>query len=294
MKPQHSIIEINTTPTVPADTCPMKRARGRPKKTNQQDLNSITNITNASMALNSHANVSVTNANSLRDLSELDTALEVLSRKVRPSTALAYRQPIAHWKCTYTKYVAIGSDVRTQIYLRNDNEPSSSVTLPQLTEAAPFSRDGKAKMLIVPLSYESVNQYKKVLMFLHEFQSTQHSIEWPSPKRTKNLIDIIKEYKCSLVYDQVQTNANRAAHCVIQDSYKSGQLIKILKSLWTANSKLGLREMFSISARYHMLPQDQDLRNLNFADCFCTIIPKKQHRGTIYLCPGTLTLKPPH
>ncbi|KAG2222130.1 hypothetical protein INT45_007566 [Circinella minor] len=291
-------------PTVPADTCPTKRARGRPKKTNQQDLNSITNITNASMALNSHANVSVTNANSLRDLSELDTALKVLSRKVRPSTALAYRQPIAHWKnfCdenmhrfntdpeypytvgppelviaffkefvfkhTYTKYVAIGSDVRTQIYLRNDNEPSSSATLPQLTEAAPFSRDGKAKMLIVPLSYEPVNQYKKALMFLHEFQSTQRSIEWPSPKRTKNLIDIIKEYECSLVYDQVQTNPDRAAHCVIQDLYKSEQLIKILKSLWTANSKSGLREMFSISARYHMLLQDQDLRNLNFADCF--------------------------
>lgn len=35
------------------------------------------------------------------------------------------------FKRTYTKYVAIGSDVRTQIYLRNDNEPSSSATLPQ-------------------------------------------------------------------------------------------------------------------------------------------------------------------
>ena len=38
--------------------------------------------------------------------------------------------------------------------------------------------------------------------------------------------------------------------------------------------------MFFISACHHMLLQDQDLRNLNFADCFCTIIPKKQYRGT--------------
>ncbi|KAG2217492.1 hypothetical protein INT45_012610 [Circinella minor] len=111
-----------------------------------------------------------------------------------------------------------------------------------MTEAAPLSKDRKSKTLIVPLSYESVNQYKKALMFLYEFQSTQRSIEWPSPKRTKDLIDIIKEYERNLVYDQ--------------------------------------REMFSISARHHMLLRDQDPRNLNFADCFCTIIPKKQHRGT--------------
>ncbi|KAG2214027.1 hypothetical protein INT45_005412 [Circinella minor] len=237
MNPQHSINEINTTPTVPADTRPMKRAHGRPKKTNQQDLNSITDITSASMALNSHTNVSVTNANSLRDLSELDTALENFCDENMhrfntdpeypytvgpPELVIAFFKEFV-FKHTYTKYVAIGSDVRTQIYLRNDNEPSSSATLPQLTEAAPFSRDGKAKMLIVPLSYES--------------------------------------------------NMNAALSMI-------RQLIKILKSLSTANSKSGLREMFSISARHHMLLRDQDLRNLNFADCFCTIIPKKQHRGT--------------
>ncbi|KAG2221554.1 hypothetical protein INT45_004548 [Circinella minor] len=99
MNPQHSINGMNaTTPTVPADTRPTKRARGRPKKGNQQDPNSINNRTNTPIASNSHANVSATNVNSLRDLSELDTALAVLSRKVRPTTALAYRLPLAHWK----------------------------------------------------------------------------------------------------------------------------------------------------------------------------------------------------
>ncbi|KAG2190675.1 hypothetical protein INT47_011749, partial [Mucor saturninus] len=57
-----------------------------------------------------------------------------------------------------------------------------------------------------------------------------------------------------------QTNVDRAAHCVIRDSYKSGELIRILKSLWSSSA-------------------DSDLRNLNFADCFYTIIPIKQHKG---------------
>lgn len=28
-----------------------------------------------------------------------------------------------------------------------------------------------------------------------------------------------------------------------------------------------------------MLLRDQYLRNLNFADCFCNVIPRQQHRG---------------
>lgn len=118
MNPQHSINEMNTTTsTVPADTRPTKRARGRPKKTNQQEPNSTNNRTNTPMASSSHANVSVTNANSLRDLSELDTALEILSRKVRPSTALAYRQPIAHWKVV--KLFLLKKILRTSYFIFN-------------------------------------------------------------------------------------------------------------------------------------------------------------------------------
>ena len=148
-----------------------------------------------------------------------------------------------------------------------------------MAENAPSSKNGKKKILEVPIGIEAVNQYKKVLMYLHDFQSERRKVEWPSPKKTKEIVELIKKYEHDLVYDQVQTNADRAAHCVIRDSYKSGEFIRILKSLWSSESETGLREMFSISSRHHMLLRDQDLRNLNFADCFCTIIPKKQHRG---------------
>ncbi|CEP10095.1 hypothetical protein [Parasitella parasitica] len=90
----------------------------------------------------------------------------------------------------------------------------------------------------------------------------------------------IKEYGHHLVYDQVPRNPDRAAHCIIRDSYKPGQLLKMLKSLWLSNSKTSLRELLSISLRHHMLLRDEDLRYLNFSDYFSTIIPAKQHRGT--------------
>lgn len=147
-----------------------------------------------------------------------------------------------------------------------------------VTEAAPSTRGGKRKIIEVPLSIESVNQYKKAIMFLYELQSEYRVVPWSAPK-TKELVDLIKEYERNLVYDQVQTRGNRAAHCVIRDSYKPGELIKILKTLWISNGETSLREMFSISSRHHMLLRDQDLRNLNFADCFCNVIPRQQHRG---------------
>lgn len=147
-----------------------------------------------------------------------------------------------------------------------------------MAENAPSNKSGK-KVLVVPLGIEAVNQYRKVLMYLHDFQSERRAIEWESPKKTKELKELIKKYEHDLVYDQIQTKADRGAHCVIRDSYKSGEFIRVLKSLWISDNGSSLREMFSISSRHHMLLRDQDLRNLNFSDCFCTIIPKKQHRG---------------
>jgi len=131
----------------------------------------------------------------------------------------------------------------------------------------------------VPLGVEAVNQYKKALIVVYDYQFEHRAIPWVSPKKNKEPLDLIKKYEHDLVYDQVQTNADRAAHCVIRDSYKSSELIRMLKNFWVSNSETGLREMFSISSRHHMLLRDQDLRHLNFADCFCTIVPKKQHNG---------------
>lgn len=131
----------------------------------------------------------------------------------------------------------------------------------------------------MPIGIESVTQYKKALMALPDYQFATRQITWPSPKVCKEVKNIIKEYSAKLIYDQVQTHADRAAHCIIRDSYRVGQLIRILLDLWCSNERLHLRERFSIAARHHMLLRDQNLRNLNFSDCFSTIISRTQHRG---------------
>ncbi|CEP20093.1 hypothetical protein [Parasitella parasitica] len=71
------------------------------------------------------------------------------------------------------------------------------------------------------------------------------SIQWPSPRDIDGLWTTIKEYGHRLVYDQVLTNPDRAAHCIIKDSYKPRQLLKILKSLWLSNKRTSLRELLS-------------------------------------------------
>ncbi|CEP10970.1 hypothetical protein [Parasitella parasitica] len=106
------------------------------------------------------------------------------------------------FKKTYTKDVTIGADVRTQVSLRVDNSPGPSNRLIDLTENAPMNKSGKAKKLQVPIGIEAVNQYKKPLMALHEFQVITRDVTWPSPKVTKEVKNIIKQYGTNLVYDK--------------------------------------------------------------------------------------------
>ncbi|KAI9020982.1 hypothetical protein CLU79DRAFT_719723 [Phycomyces nitens] len=146
------------------ETQPAKRSRGRPKKNVQIESAMASNVVDPRTVVSNNTSF---HTMASRDLDELDYAVEALMRKVRPSTALAYRQPLAHWKgfCdankhrfnidseypytvgptelvvafftefifkrTYKKNISIGSDVRTQIYLRIEDKPTTSTTLPQ-------------------------------------------------------------------------------------------------------------------------------------------------------------------
>jgi hypothetical protein len=52
----------------------------------------------------------------------------------------------------------------------------------------------------------------------------------------------------------------------------------ILKKVWLGKNKTNIRDAFCISTRHHMLLRSQDLLNLNFADCFNTVLSRKQTR----------------
>ena len=76
-----------------------------------------------------------------------------------------------------------------------------------VTDAARLSKDGKSKVLQVPLSYKAVNQYRKALLFLYDFQCQRRAVSWLSPNDNQNLALLLKHYRNNLVYDQVVTNA---------------------------------------------------------------------------------------
>ncbi|KAI7870889.1 uncharacterized protein EV154DRAFT_570817 [Mucor mucedo] len=275
---------------------PKKPRRGRPPKITMSVESPIAESSGPTYdhpALPISSSLVLSQSRPLGYTCEFELEIKALPMKVRGSTAAIYGMPLENWKdvCeknrhrypvdpmyrytvgptefvvaffkesvfkrTYNKSVSIENDVRTQIGLRTEDNVDNQPSLRQMANNAPSNKNGTKKVI----------------------ESSRREVEWSSPKKTKKIIELIKKYEHDLVYDQVQTNVDRASHCVIRDSCKSGELIRILKSLWISSANSGVREMFSISSRHHMLRRDQDLRNLNFADCFCTIIPKTQHKG---------------
>ena len=73
-----------------------------------------------------------------------------------------------------------------------------------VAENAPSNKNGSKKIIIdVSLGVEAVNQYKKALIVVFDYQFEHRAIPWVSPKKNKELLDLIKKYEHDLVYDQV-------------------------------------------------------------------------------------------
>ncbi|OAD74103.1 hypothetical protein PHYBLDRAFT_63946 [Phycomyces blakesleeanus NRRL 1555(-)] len=206
--------------------------------------------TNLSTSVGSNAIVA-SQSTSSSNVSEFGLALKALPKKVHAGTTAIYRMPFEHWKdfCeekkrhrypVHSQYPYTVEPTNFVIAFFKEfalkQAYTKSVSVDRFAENAASNKNGSKKVIEVPLGIEAVSQYKKFLMFLHEFRSERREGGWPSPKKTKEVIELIKKYEHNLVYDQVQTNVDRAAHCVIQDSYKSGELIRVLKSLWTPES----------------------------------------------------------
>lgn len=115
-------------------------------------------------------------------------------------------------------------DIRMFIALRNNENKSSELTLLQSNMAlrkikkasvmlnhhfllsagyAPSNKKGGKRIIDVPLGIETVNQYKKALIITYDYQFEHQAILWTSPKKTIELLDLIKKYDHGFVYDQV-------------------------------------------------------------------------------------------
>lgn len=100
------------------------------------------------------------------------------------------------------------------------------------------------------------------------------------PNECEKVLSTLRAFENKLVNDKLQTSVERGAHCIYRDSYTPDQLVEMMQSLWRSDRLNSIRDRFAISIRHHMLLRAQDLENLNFADCFSTIISPKQHLGT--------------
>lgn len=146
---------------------------------------------------------------------------------------------------------------------------------------APIDKKGKSKLLDVPIGRETTLQYKKALTYLHKFQCDRRPMVYTvPPNKCTQINSVLRKYESKLITDDLQTDVERAAHCVYRDSYTPGKLIEILQYLWHSNHNTSIRDRFAICVRHHMLLRAQDLENLNFSDCFSTTVSPKQHLGT--------------
>ncbi|KAI9329311.1 hypothetical protein BD770DRAFT_477950 [Pilaira anomala] len=235
------------------------KVMGRPSKKNMavaEASGSSTTITNPDSQSTGASSTTVI---------DLEQTFDGLSRRSRSSNVMAYRMPFEHlknfcdknrhrypvnplypytvgpiesvvaffkefvFKRTYMKNVSLVTNVRTQIGLRTEHNSD-------MAEDAPSKWKGNMKVIEAPVGIDVVKQYKKIMMSLHGYQSSCREVGYTSPKDKKELTELIKKYQHYLIYDEVQTNADRSSHCVIRDSYKSGELIRTLKNLWIANA----------------------------------------------------------
>ncbi|ORZ27813.1 hypothetical protein BCR41DRAFT_367380 [Lobosporangium transversale] len=192
-------------------------------------------------------------------------------------------------KKTILKRTKPGADFRTHLAAEEDSSAIHGASLVEIIEAAPVDKTGK-KTVSVSLGTETIKMAKKALIRIHSLQAERNDVSWDlSPSQMKLLQTILIQHIESLHTHVVRSGGRREAGCTLRDSYTPVQFHSILMGLWTKERHspnmrareydTNYRDMFCLTARHNMLLRDEDLRNLNFADCFSTIITQRTEGG---------------
>ena len=122
---------------------------------------------------------------------------------------------------------------------------------------------------------------RKALIRIHSLQLQRKEVGLPGPSGMKIFNSAVNKYNNSLFVQGMQSGQRRTADCVLRDSYSISDFHDILMDLWTKEKQrpqefdLNYRDMFSIAVRHNMLLRDEDLRHINFSDCFSTIVTQR-------------------
>jgi hypothetical protein len=138
-------------------------------------------------------------------------------------------------------------------------------------------------MVTVPVGRSVLDNALKTLMEIYRFQSEAGLIDCIiSPRDAPGVKQIIKNYNYRLRFQSLYSSHDRAAGCILRDAYTIRDFIRMLETAWKGRDKVNardnhLRDFFSMAARHQMLLRDEDIRNLNFSDCFSTQISNQNH-----------------
>ncbi|CAO3648292.1 unnamed protein product [Mucor fragilis] len=158
-------------------------------------------------------------------------------------------------------------DVKVPIDVRDEASSSSNPprTLHQILGQAPKNKQGNYT-IEAPLSKSVVEQYKKALLRLYQYQARARpqATTWSNPAASTLVTEQLKAHYLSLIYETVHTRLNLTASPLYRDAYSPREFTKVLGQLWKDNS---MQELFSITLRHSFVLRDQDLRGLSFGDC---------------------------
>ncbi|ORZ12519.1 hypothetical protein BCR41DRAFT_101219 [Lobosporangium transversale] len=84
---------------------------------------------------------------------------------------------------------------------------------------------------------------------------------------------MLKNYRFSLVYDQLQPDLTRRVDCPLRNAYSPKQFVQMLMTLWRDPIGLNrrsanIRDHFSMAIHHQMMLRDEDIRHLRFSECF--------------------------
>lgn len=125
---------------------------------------------------------------------------------------------------------------------------------------------------------------RKALIRIHHLQTLRQEVKPPGPSDMPRFNFLVTDHVSKMYATGMQTGNRRSADCLYRDSYSIPMYFDMMQSLWKRPRQrpreydLIYRDAFCISARHNMLLRDEDLRHLNFSDCFSTIVTQQQHR----------------
>jgi len=104
-------------------------------------------------------------------------------------------------------------------------------------------------------------------------------------RRSKFIHNAVEKYTNDLVIGVVVNHKDLSAECEIRNAYTTSQHIKCLLHTWSRPISIlspWIREHLALAIRHSMLLRNEDLVQMNLADCFMMQISNRQ-----YLCDAS-------